>query len=151
MSNIAAPSERPPALAAAPVVVVRGRRTGSLAWNLIGLCVIASLSGFNAWWYWRDTRPLPDLNTISAWMQREQYAQAEPVLHEHLRRSPHDGEARMMLARVLAGSRRFSGLRPAVARGSFLVAGESRGTLSRGTVVSSRSIGPRTPRPRGWS
>jgi len=72
-------------------------------WKLIGVCLLAGLSGFNAWWYWRDTRPLPALKTISGWISQEQYRQAEPALREHLRRSPHDGEARMMLARALAG------------------------------------------------
>jgi tetratricopeptide (TPR) repeat protein len=72
-------------------------------WKLFGLCVIASLLGFNSWWYWRDTRTLPDLKTVLDWMQREQYAQAEPALREYLRRSPYDGELRMMLARALAG------------------------------------------------
>ena len=64
--------------------------------------MIASLSAVNAWWYWRDTRPLPDVNTISDWMRREQYTRAETALRELLQRSPHDGETRMMLARVLA-------------------------------------------------
>ena len=103
MSNMTASSERPLTLAAAPVMVVHGRRKGSLVWKLIGVCMIAILSGFNAWWYWRDTRSLPDLKTVSDWMRHEQYVQAESVLREHLRRSPHDGEARMMLARALAG------------------------------------------------
>ena len=76
---------------------------GSLVWKLVGVCLIAGLSGFNAWWYWRDTRPLPDLNTISDWISQERYLEAEPALREHLRRSPHDGEARMMLAQALAG------------------------------------------------
>jgi tetratricopeptide (TPR) repeat protein len=82
---------------------IHGRRKGSLAWYLLGVVVIASLTGFNAWWYWRDSRPLPDLNTVSDWIRRDQYARAEPILREHLRRSPDDGEARMTLARVLAG------------------------------------------------
>jgi tetratricopeptide (TPR) repeat protein len=60
------------------------------------------LSTFNAWWYWRDTRPLPDINAISEWMRREQYPQAEAALWELLRRSPHDAEAHILLARVLA-------------------------------------------------
>jgi tetratricopeptide (TPR) repeat protein len=103
MSNVAAPSERPCTTAAAPTIVVRSHRTGSLVWKLLGLCVIASLSGFNAWWYWRETRALPDLQTVLDWMQHEQYAQAELVLREHLQQSPYDGELRMMLARALAG------------------------------------------------
>lgn len=60
------------------------------------------LLAFNAWWYWRDTTPLADLGVINAWIAQEQFAQAEPALRECLRRSPHDGEARIMLAKVLA-------------------------------------------------
>ena len=62
MSNVAAPRERPqrPAVSAT-VRASDGRRKGSRAWSLLGAGVIACLTGFNAWWYWRDTRPLPDL------------------------------------------------------------------------------------------
>jgi len=83
-------------------MAVRGRRTRLLARALVGACLLVGLLAFNVWSYWRDTRPLPDLNTISDWMRREQYAPAETALREQLRRSPHDGETRMMLARVLA-------------------------------------------------
>ena len=64
--------------------------------------VSSGLLVFNGWWYWRDTRPLADLKTIGTWMGREQFAEAELALREHIRRSPHDGEARTMLAKVLA-------------------------------------------------
>jgi tetratricopeptide (TPR) repeat protein len=70
--------------------------------QFVGVFAALGLLGFNAWWYWRDNRSLPDLGTISRFISREQYAQAEPALREHLRRSPHDGDARMMLARVYA-------------------------------------------------
>ena len=39
---------------------------------------------------------------MSRWMSNEQYDVAEPALREHLRRSPHDGEVMIMLARALA-------------------------------------------------
>src|SRR5208283_593659 len=64
------------------------------------LCV--ALIGFNTWWYWRDARPALDIKTIEALMSREQYIQAESALRERLRRSRHDGEARLLLARTLA-------------------------------------------------
>ncbi len=102
MSKVAAPSERPHTSAVVPIMVAR-RRTGSLIGKLAGLCVIVSLGGFNSWWYWRDTRPLPDIRMVSNWMQGERYGQAEPILREHLRRSPYAADARMMLARALAG------------------------------------------------
>jgi tetratricopeptide (TPR) repeat protein len=103
MPNTTVPSKRPLALDAAPVMVVHGRRKGSWWWKVAWVFVIAILSIFNAWWYWRDVRSLPDLATVSDWLRREQYDRVEPILREYLRRSPHDGEARMMLARVLAG------------------------------------------------
>ncbi|MGC8638764.1 MAG: tetratricopeptide repeat protein [Isosphaeraceae bacterium] len=62
---------------------------------------IIGLLAFNGWWYWRDTRPLADLATVSAWLNQEQFSKAKPVLSEYVRRSPHDGEARIMLAKVL--------------------------------------------------
>jgi Flp pilus assembly protein TadD len=103
MPQVAAPSERPLAQATAQSVkATHGRRNHSLTRALVGTCLLVGLSAFNAWWYWRDTRPLPDLNTISDWMRREQYPRAETALRELLRRSPHDGEMRMMLARALA-------------------------------------------------
>jgi tetratricopeptide (TPR) repeat protein len=66
------------------------------------MALVTCLAGFNAWWYWRDHRPVPDLETVAVWMSRQQYAQAELALRERLRRSPIDGEARIDLARVLA-------------------------------------------------
>ena len=95
-SAVAAPRERP--FSPSP-----GRHHRSLVWKLLGICLLAGLSRFNAWWYWRDTRDLPALKTISDWISQERYLKAEPALREHLRRSPHDAEARMMLARALAG------------------------------------------------
>ena len=57
---------------------------------------------FNVWWYWRDTRPVADLRMIEIWIGNREYGLARKELREHLRRAPHDGAARMMLARVLA-------------------------------------------------
>jgi tetratricopeptide (TPR) repeat protein len=103
MSYVAALSERRLAQAGAePIKASRGRRNGSFVWALAGTCLLMGLSIFNSWWYWRDTRPLPDVNAISDLMRREQYPQAEMALREQLRRSPHDANARMMLARVMA-------------------------------------------------
>jgi tetratricopeptide (TPR) repeat protein len=68
-----------------------------------------SLLGFNAWWYWRDNRSITDLKTIATWLAREQYALADTTLREHLRRSPHDGEVRTMLARLLAAQGDYIG------------------------------------------
>jgi tetratricopeptide (TPR) repeat protein len=56
---------------------------------------------FNLCWYWRDSRPIADLETISNWISQEKYSQAEPDLREHIRRASHNGEARVLLAKVL--------------------------------------------------
>jgi thioredoxin-like negative regulator of GroEL len=78
---------------------VRRRQPGT---TLAVWLLCAGLVGFNAWWYWRDTRAVADLATINAWMGKEEYAHAEPALRELLRRAPHDGGLRTMLAKVLA-------------------------------------------------
>src|SRR5262249_55545915 len=79
-----------------------GRSWLSIAWKLGGALLVTGLLAWNGWWYWRDTRPVADLRTISDWIARGQTVKAESALREHLRRSPRDGEVRMMLARVLA-------------------------------------------------
>ena len=48
------------------------------------------------------TRPVLDITAIEALLSREQYVQAEAALRERLRRSQHDVEARLLLARTLA-------------------------------------------------
>ncbi|MGO9470903.1 MAG: tetratricopeptide repeat protein [Isosphaeraceae bacterium] len=97
-SEVAIPAKRP----LEPPIKAPTRQS-RLPWlQLVGIPLALGLLGFNAWWYHRETRPLPDIATISRFMSRDQYAQAEPALLEHLRRSPHDGGARMMLARVYA-------------------------------------------------
>ena len=70
---------------------------------LAAAALAAGVAASNVWWYWRDTRPVASLKTIVTWLAREQFAQAEDALREHLRRSPHHGEARILLARALAG------------------------------------------------
>ena len=97
--------------------------------HLVGICVALGLAGFNAWWYWRDNRPRPDLATISRLMSHDQYAQAEPALREHLRRSPHDGEARMMLARLHAARGDLLNCARAATRSPLLVAAEMGGAV----------------------
>lgn len=78
-------------------------RGGSRKLKALYWVFIFGLIGFNAWWYWRDTRPVPDLATINGWVRTQRYDEAERALREHLRRSSRDGEARMVLARLLAG------------------------------------------------
>jgi tetratricopeptide (TPR) repeat protein len=74
-----------------------------LPWlRLLVMLSSVALISFNIWWYWYDSRPVPDIMTIEALLSREQYVQAEAALHERLRRSRQDGEARSLLARTLA-------------------------------------------------
>jgi tetratricopeptide (TPR) repeat protein len=98
-SEVATPIKRP---LETPTKAPARHQSRLPVFQLAGVCVALGLLGFNAWWYWRDSRPLPDLATISRLMSRDQYAEAEPALREYLRRSPNDGEARMMLARLHA-------------------------------------------------
>jgi tetratricopeptide (TPR) repeat protein len=93
-----------PSRSAAGSPVLRGRRPSVLPLlaKLIVAIGVVSLVAFNIWWYWRDTRELPDLATVTRWMSKEQYALAEPALREHLRRAPHDGGLMIMIARALA-------------------------------------------------
>jgi tetratricopeptide (TPR) repeat protein len=68
-----------------------------VAWS-----VAAGAIALGIGWYWDVTRPRPGLAAIAVWMARGRYAEAEPALRERLRRSPDDGAARTMLARLLA-------------------------------------------------
>jgi len=77
-----------------------GRRHFSWLAAMALLCS-AALIGFNIWWYRQDTRPIADIKTIDAMLTLGQYGQAEAALRDRLRRSPQDGESRMLLARAL--------------------------------------------------
>ncbi len=71
--------------------------------TLVVMLSCTILIGFNIWWYWQDTQPVVDIKTIEAMLTREEYAQADAALRKRLRRSPQEGEARLLLARALAG------------------------------------------------
>ncbi len=85
------------------------RDTGLLVSNWAAAATFAVMFVLNAWWLWRDTRPAPDLNTIKGWMRQEQYSPAESALSDYLRQSPWNGEARMILSRVLAAQNNLLG------------------------------------------
>jgi tetratricopeptide (TPR) repeat protein len=89
---------------AAPRRASRGLSRGIGArWRRVVVgAVAAGAIALGLGWCWRETRAVPTLATIAGRMARERYAEAEPALREHLRRSPDDGEARTMLARLLA-------------------------------------------------
>lgn len=78
------------------------RRVGRWLARLACLGLVAGLAAFNAWWYWRESRPPVDGRTIQDWIASGRYDRAEAALRERLRRAPHEVEARMTLARVLA-------------------------------------------------
>jgi tetratricopeptide (TPR) repeat protein len=100
-SEVAAPSERSSALGS---LASQPRRRGrSIVGTLTGASLAAGLAAFNGWWYWRDHRPLPDVVAINNLLRREKYDEASRALAERVRRSPHDGESWITLARALAG------------------------------------------------
>ncbi len=108
-SDVVAPCEGPDVPAEAespgeptPRIRPASRNRLSTVKKLLAVGLIAGLVGFNVWWYWRDTRPVADLRTIEEMIGRQQYVQAEAALRERLRLSPHDGETRTTLGRVLA-------------------------------------------------
>src|SRR4051812_2403199 len=65
------------------------------------------LIGLNAWWLVRDRRPAPDLKALRGMLGSRRFPEAEAGLRERLRRSRHDDDARMLLARALAGQERM--------------------------------------------
>jgi tetratricopeptide (TPR) repeat protein len=64
--------------------------------------LVTALAGFNIWWLVRDTRPVPDLDFVGRLIAHRRFDESDRALREHLRRSPRDGEARMLLAQSLA-------------------------------------------------
>jgi thioredoxin-like negative regulator of GroEL len=76
----------------------RGRRLILWTFCVLVLCLV----GFNAWWVIREARPVPGLDAIGRMIGRGEYDRSDRALGEWLRRSPHHGEARMLLARSLA-------------------------------------------------
>jgi tetratricopeptide (TPR) repeat protein len=64
--------------------------------------LVVLLIGLNAWWFWRDTRPGVGLDVIAKWSEQNRDREAEHALRQRLMRSPHDGAARVQLARLLA-------------------------------------------------
>jgi tetratricopeptide (TPR) repeat protein len=76
----------------------RRRRGARWAYRILVLALV----GFNAWWFIRETRPVPGVEAIGRMIARGRYDESDRALGELLRRSPRHGEARMSLARSLA-------------------------------------------------
>ena len=64
--------------------------------------IVVALVAWNAWWLGRDYWPIPDIKSVEQRIARGQHEDAMRALRAHLRRSPRDGQARMLLARSLA-------------------------------------------------
>jgi tetratricopeptide (TPR) repeat protein len=64
--------------------------------------LLMSLVGLNAWWIWLESRPQLGLDSIATWTAQHRDREAEQALRQRLARSPHDGAARIQLARLLA-------------------------------------------------
>jgi tetratricopeptide (TPR) repeat protein len=79
-------------------------RRGGRARRLLRLsrwALLLGLAGVNAWWLWCEVHPVAGLDVISKWIELHRDQEAEQALHQRLARSPHDGEARIMLAKLL--------------------------------------------------
>jgi tetratricopeptide (TPR) repeat protein len=98
---VAAPPTDDPAPPAPGRVEARPTRAGRVA-RLGSWALVLALFGLNGWWAWEDARPVVGLKVIAAWVQRGHHDAAQAALRDRLRRSPHDGEARILLARALA-------------------------------------------------
>lgn len=75
---------------------------GSRLGDLLFWVTVLGLLGGNAWYLYRDRQPDPNPRVAEALIDSGRLDEAEPMLREILRRSPHDGGARMLLARLLA-------------------------------------------------
>jgi tetratricopeptide (TPR) repeat protein len=95
--------ETAPIATGPPPTPVRSARFGSRFWLRAGGWALAlALVGLNAWWAWREIRPVADLPAIGTWVGEGRLDEAERALRERLRRSPHDGAALTLLGRALA-------------------------------------------------
>jgi tetratricopeptide (TPR) repeat protein len=63
--------------------------------------LLVVLIGVNVWWLSRETRPLVGTDVIAQWIDQHRDADAEHALRGRLSHSPHDGDARVLFARLL--------------------------------------------------
>ncbi|MGE3820089.1 MAG: tetratricopeptide repeat protein [Isosphaeraceae bacterium] len=89
-----------------------GRRSAmARAWSLARRLywpLVLTLIALNAWWAY-DARPLPDRRTLAGLVNAGKTEEAESALRAWVRRSPHDAEIRVTLARLLAGREDYRG------------------------------------------
>jgi predicted Zn-dependent protease len=78
---------------------------GGIPWRVLWRpgrwVLLVFLVGLNAWWFWLESRPQVGLDTIATWVAQHRDREAEQALRQRLARSPHDGAARIQLARLL--------------------------------------------------
>lgn len=79
------------------------RRIGLWGFRLAFLAAV----GLNIWLFLRDRGGVESLKNLRTLVDQRRYAEAVEGIRDRLRRSPHDDEARMLLARSLAGDRRM--------------------------------------------
>lgn len=121
LETVAAPVSSPPAPIARPrrrlALVGRGLRRAY--WP-----AVLGLIGLNAWWLW-DARPMPPLRYVEGWIgvPREPAGRSVPwwdvtdvphdnrgalaVLWRAVRKSPNDGDARVLLGRALGAAKQY--------------------------------------------
>jgi tetratricopeptide (TPR) repeat protein len=79
----------------------RGRKTaGARLLGLLFWLVVLGLIGLNAWRLWTDFSLVP-MKTVNGWLASGQIEEAERALRQRLSALPHDGDARLKLARIL--------------------------------------------------
>lgn len=105
--TIAKPTEAP---TSKDLPIASTKRRG-VPWPLASLfwILILGLLGFDVWWIRRDSESLPSPAVVRGWISGRRVEEAKTVLRERLRRSPHDGEARMELARILGAEKDYLG------------------------------------------
>ena len=67
------------------------------------MLILVGLVAFNVWWFVRQQRPVPGLETAQRALNRGDYRTAETLLRERLRTRPRDATAIVALARARAG------------------------------------------------
>ncbi len=107
-------------------------RPHAASWAIrLGWAVAVGLVAWNARWLWQQ-RPIADLKTVATWVEAGRMAEAEPALRLHLERSPNHGEARLLLARVLAAGDDLEGCAEQLAAVPYWWPGKSEARFREG-------------------
>lgn len=79
------------------------RRASRFVARAAALLLAVGLGAWNVWWFIREGRPVPDLETAQRAIGRGDYREGERLLRERLRRRPRDATVMTALARARAG------------------------------------------------